>query len=75
MVILTLIRAMAPKYQINYIYYYDLPMQQGMMCERYKVDGLEYDTKEHAAESAKRYNKENRRTGRYVVKLIRNAKQ
>ena len=63
------------KYQINYIYYYDLPCQQGMMCEQNKVDGNLYDTKEIADEVAKDYNKSKLRfsKGKYIAKPVKNG--
>ena len=63
------------KYQINYVYYYDLPMQQGMMCEQHRVHEKLYDTKELAESAAKDYNRQNVRSGKYVVKPVKNGKQ
>ena len=64
------------KFQINYIYYYDLPGQHGMMCEREKVDGNLYDSKEIADEMAKDYNKTKSRfsSGKYIAKPVSNGK-
>jgi len=61
------------KFQINYIYFYDLPGQQGMMCEREKVDGNTYNSKQEAAAIAKDYNKDNLLSGKYIVKPLYNG--
>lgn len=61
------------KFQINYIYYYDLPGQQGMMCEREKVDGNLYASKEIAEEMANDYNKDNQTSGKYIARPVRNG--
>lgn len=60
-------------YQINYIYYYDLPGQQGMMCERYNVGERYFDTKEEAKGMCERLNKANKKSGKFVVKPVSNG--
>jgi len=63
------------KFQINYIYYYELTGQQGMMCEREKVDGNLYDSREVADEIANDYNKKKSRfsSGKYITKPVTNG--
>ena len=61
-------------YQINYIYYFDLPEKGALMCEKHKVNGKEYADKKAAETDCKDLNHTNtKKDGKFVVKPLKNG--
>lgn len=63
-----------PLYQINYVYYYSLPMMGQFTCEKHKIGGFTYKTKEAAQKACDQYNARNERRGHYEVKVCSDGK-